>query len=196
MKINCKHTKVVPIDSLRPHPKNANTHSPEQLERLAKILQYQGWRKPIVVSKLSGYIVSGHGRLLASRIAGFTDVPIDEQQYDNEEQELADLVADNRIAELSSWNDIKLNDELAGLKAKLTDVELTGYDDIDLSNLAESLFSPSLDPSRANGELSQDRINAVGTALNDQFTGNNQELRSVTCPSCGDDFSISVNDKG
>lgn len=196
MKVNCKHTKVVPIDSLRPHPKNANTHSPEQLERLAKILQYQGWRKPIVVSKLSGYIVSGHGRLLASRIAGFTDVPIDEQHYDDEKQELADLVADNRIAELSDWNDIKLNDELAGLKNKLTDIELTGYDDIDLGNLAESLFSPSLDPSRGNSDINQERINAVGVALNDQFTGNSQDLRSVTCPSCGDEFSIHLGDKG
>lgn len=194
MKINCKHTKVVSIDSLRPHPKNANTHSPEQLERLAKILQYQGWRKPIVISKLSGYIVSGHGRLLASRIAGFTEVPIDEQDYDSKEQELADLVADNRIAELSSWNDIKLNDELAELKSKLEDVEITGFDDIDLSNLAENLFRPTLEPARANGEINQDAINAVGATLSNQFTGSRQELRSVTCPSCGDDFSISVNE--
>jgi len=196
MRINCIYGKLVSIDELRPNPANANRHSSEQLERLAKILQYQGWRHPIVVSKRSGYIVSGHGRLLASRIAGFTEVPIDEQDYENEEEELADLIADNRIAELSDWNDIKLNDQLAGLKQKLSDVELTGYDDLDLGNLAESLFSPSLDPARANGDLSQDRINAVGTTLNNQFTGNNQELRSVTCPSCGDDFSISVNDKG
>jgi len=192
MKIKCEYTKLVAIDELRPHPNNANTHSPEQLERLAKILKYQGWRKPIVVSKLSGYIVSGHGRLLASRIAGFSEVPVSEQEYDNEKQELADLIADNKIAELSEWQGIKLNDEIASLRSSLPDVELTGFDDLSIGELAESLFSPTMEPAIGNSQINPNDINAVSTRLSSQFDGNSQNLQSVTCPSCGDDFHINV----
>lgn len=67
MNIHCAYKELVPIDDLRPHPKNPNRHSPEQVTRLAKILKYQGWRVPIKVSTTSGYITSGHGRLLAAR---------------------------------------------------------------------------------------------------------------------------------
>jgi len=187
---------MVTLDELRPHPENANTHSPEQISRLAKILKYQGWRKPIVVSKLSGYIVSGHGRLQASRIAGFEKVPIDEQDYESEEQEFADLIADNRIAELSDWNTIKLNDQLASLKPKLSDLELSGFDEIDLGNIAESLFNPSFEPVSASGQVTGDQVNAVNNALSGDYEGNSKagSLRSITCPSCGDDFSININE--
>jgi len=68
---------------------------------LAKIMEFQGWRLPIVVSKSSGFIVRGHGRLLAAQRLGLKKVPIDEQDYENEAQEWADLIADNRIAELA-----------------------------------------------------------------------------------------------
>lgn len=65
MEIRCLYDELVSVDALKPHPKNRNKHPTEQIERLAKIIAYQGVRAPIVVSKRSGYIVKGHGTLQA-----------------------------------------------------------------------------------------------------------------------------------
>jgi len=120
MKIHCAHDKLVPIADLKPHPKNRNNHPDDQITRLAQILEYQGWRQPIKVSRLSGFITAGHGRLLAAQKLGLTEVPVNFQEYDSEAQEYADLVADNAIA---LWAEI----DLSGIKddiAKLPDVNL------------------------------------------------------------------------
>lgn len=101
MEILCAHTNVVNIDSLVPNPKNANRHPPEQIKLLAKIMKHQGWRNPIVVSTRSGFITKGHGRLEAARLNGWSEAPIDEQHYANEADEYADMIADNKIAELA-----------------------------------------------------------------------------------------------
>lgn len=199
MRINCTYGKLVGIDELRPNPKNPNQHTEAQLQKLAKILQVQGWRHPIVVSKQSGYIVSGHGRLMASRIAGFTEVPIDEQDYESEEEELADLIADNKIAELAEWNAIRLSSQLTELNASLEDIEITGFDEIDLSEIAEGLFRPNLEPANDAREVSAEDISSVSNALANNFDGapaNQSGLRNVICPSCGEEFSININEAG
>ena len=81
--------------------KNPNQHPDEQIELLAKIIERQGWRAPVTVSTRSGLVVRGHGRLMAAKLIGLGSVPVDYQHYDSEEEELADLVADNRLSELA-----------------------------------------------------------------------------------------------
>lgn len=98
--------KWLPIKELKPNPKNPNKHPEEQIERLAKIIRYQGWRSPIIVSNQSGYIVAGHGRLEAAKKLGFTTVPVQYQDFENEDQEYAHMTADNAIA---SWADLDLS---------------------------------------------------------------------------------------
>ena len=97
MQVNCLYDKLVPISELKPNPKNRNAHPQDQIERLAKILKYQGWRYPIKVSKRSGYITSGHGRLAAALLNAWDTVPVNYQDYESEEQEYADLQASNAI---------------------------------------------------------------------------------------------------
>lgn len=126
--IKCLHTEVWALDRLVEHPKNPNTHPQGQIELLAKILVTQGWRNPIVVSRLSGFIVKGHGRLAAARLAGLTEAPVELQSYPTPAAEVADLVADNRIAELA---EIDFN-ALSGLLEELRtgpdfDLLLTGF---------------------------------------------------------------------
>lgn len=195
MKTNCVYSKLVPIEELKPNPDNPNRHSNEQIEKLATVIEYQGWRAPIVVSKLSGYIVKGHGRLMAAEKAGYKKVPVDYQDYDSLEQEKADLIADNRLAELSEWNDLKLNDMLAELnKSEEIDIALSGYSSDEFSGLAEGLFNPNESPSAAHGEVTQAQIDATGKSLDGQFLEGKSHLVSVTCPHCGDDFSVSMRE--
>ena len=139
MKIRCKYTKKVPIEVLVPNPRNPNTHPDDQVKLLAKIMEFQGWRSPVVVSNLSGYIVRGHGRLLASRILGLESIPVDFQDYDNEAQEHADLVADNRIAELAEMDRGTLKDLIEELDTGDLDLDLTGFDEKALASLMSQI---------------------------------------------------------
>jgi ParB-like chromosome segregation protein Spo0J len=103
--VRCTHDKIVPIHELKAHPKNRNIHPPDQIEQLAEILKYQGWRYPVKVSKQSGYVTAGHGRMAAALHAGWTHVPVNYQDYDNDDMEYADVQADNAIA---SWAELDL----------------------------------------------------------------------------------------
>lgn len=126
--IHCQYSKLVKINELKPHPDNPNQHSDAQVERLAAILKYQGWRYPIKVSNLSGFITSGHGRLLGAKKLGLKEVPVSYQDYESEEQEYADVVSDNAIA---SWAELNL----ANINSK---VEMLGPDfDIDLLGIKD-----------------------------------------------------------
>ncbi len=138
MKIHCAYDSVVPIPELKLHPKNRNVHPQEQLDRLAKILDYQGWRYPVKVSKRSGYVTSGHGRIEAAKINKWHQIPVSFQEYESDEQEYADLTADNAIA---SWAEL----DLSGIN---TDLPAFGPElDIDMLGLRGFLVDPSeLDP--------------------------------------------------
>lgn len=107
MKINCAHDSLVDLTDLVPNPKNPNKHSDDQIKRLAEIIDYQGQRSPIVVSNRSGFITKGHGRLESIKLLGWEKVAVDYQDYDDEAQEYADIVADNAIAE---WAVLDLGD--------------------------------------------------------------------------------------
>lgn len=141
IQINCSYTELVNIDDLKPNPRNPNRHPEEQIRLLAKIIEKQGWRRPITVSNRSGYIVRGHGTLAAARLAGCTEVPVDCQNYDSDEAEQADLIADNKIAELSSADPYLLADLLKELEGSDFDMELAGFTaaDIDKLNLQTSI---------------------------------------------------------
>jgi hypothetical protein len=120
--VHCAHDELVEISLLKPHPRNPNRHPARQIELLAKIIKHQGWRAPIVVSKRSGLIVAGHGRLEAARQLGLEHAPVNHQDFASEADELAHLVADNRISEFSETdNELlkKLFTEMGGFDMEL-----------------------------------------------------------------------------
>ena len=131
----CAHDEIVPVEKLVPNPKNPNEHPDDQVNLLAKIIKATGWRQPITVSKRSGFVVKGHGRLLAAIRGKLSFVPVDYQEYANEAEEYADLVADNRIAELSEISNEKLRDIFADVDFSETSIDLTGYTEADLAEL-------------------------------------------------------------
>lgn len=134
MKVHCLFDEMVKVSKLNPHPKNHNKHPDEQITRLAEILEYQGWRYPIKVSKLSGFITSGHGRLAAAIKMGLKEVPVNYQDYDGDEQEYADLTADNAIA---LWAEI----DLAAINADIGD--LGPEFNIDMLGLKDFILEPA-----------------------------------------------------
>lgn len=127
---------MVDVNILQENPRNPNKHPDRQIELLAKIIGYQGQRSPIVVSKRSGFIVKGHGRLSAIKKLGWDKAAVDYQDYENEAQEFADMVADNKIAELAEHDDSMMIDGIKDLG--LEDFELLGLDDFSLPELFEA----------------------------------------------------------
>lgn len=131
----CAYDKLVKIEELIPHPKNPNTHPQSQIKILAQNIRYHGWRHPIIVSKQSGYIVAGHGRLEAAKELGVSIIPVEYQNFVSEDNELAVLVGDNRLAELSSLDLNGLQDIIDGFKASDFDTILAGFEPTDLDAL-------------------------------------------------------------
>lgn len=127
IQIYCAFDEIADIDSLIPNPRNPNQHPEKQIELLAKIIKHQGWRAPITVSNRSGFIVRGHGRLLAAQYLGADQVPVDRQDYTTEAEEWADLVADNRIAELAEIDETLLKELIGDIQEGELDLELTGF---------------------------------------------------------------------
>ena len=125
-KVFCAFDSLMATDDLKPNPNNPNKHPKEQIKQLAKIIKFNGWRAPITVSKRSGFIVRGHGRLAAAKELGTTSVPVDFQEYDDDASEYADLIADNQIAELSAMDDLMLDNLLSSDIFKDFDLDLAG----------------------------------------------------------------------
>jgi DNA modification methylase len=137
--IMCAYDELVDIVKIIPNPKNPNKHPLKQIELLARVIKAQGWRAPITVSTRSGFVVRGHGRLMAAQKLGIQCVPVDYQDYENEAQEWADLIADNRIAELSETDDAFMAELLKEINSDGFGVELTGYDDKEIEKLLNQL---------------------------------------------------------
>lgn len=144
--VNLDLIHMVRVDELKPRPNNRNKHPVEQIDRLIKIIQYQGFRRPVIVSLRSGYVVCGHGRLEAAARMGLETVPVIYQNYESDEQEYADHVADNS---LQSWSEL----DLSGINLDLPDL---GPDfDIDMlgiKNFTLDVFE------KTEGETDEDEI--------------------------------------
>lgn len=162
----CAYDKIVKTSNLKANPSNPNIHPEEQIKLLADIIKATGWRSPITVSKQSGYVVKGHGRLLAARMAELTEVPVDFQEYSSQEEETADLLADNKIAELSKINKKMLLDCFEQYDTGATPFILSGYTDAEYEDLA-AMFDEC--------EIKLDKTKKK----ND---------KSVICPECGTRF--------
>ena len=82
---NHTNEKLEDISKVIENPKNPNKHSDNQINMLSKIIEFQGWRIPIVVSNRSGFIVRGHGRLMSARKLGLEKVPVSFQDYESDD---------------------------------------------------------------------------------------------------------------
>jgi hypothetical protein len=162
MEIRCAHTELVDVDLLVPNPRNPNKHPDAQIKLLAKIMAHQGWRSPIVVSTRSGFITKGHGRLMAARLNGWTQAPVDRQDYATEADEYADMVADNKIAELAETDMAMVQNDVLEMP-KDFDIDLLGIPNFHIGPMD---FTP-------------------GTA---EDQGQLDEKKKAVCPNCGEEF--------
>lgn len=116
-----------PIDKLLPYVRNARQHSEEQIARIAASIAEFGFVNPILTGA-DGVLVAGHGRLAAARKLGLATVPVVVLDHLTPTQRRALVLADNRLAELATWDDALLRVELEALQDEGFDLDLTGFD--------------------------------------------------------------------
>ena len=174
MDIKCTYKDLVALENLAPNPRNTNRHPEKQISLLANIIEYQGIRHPIIVSKRSGFIVAGHGRLEAAKRLGIEKFPVDYQDFENEGQEYLFLESDNHIAELAEHDRKKMLENLDDIE--IENLDLLGLPDFNTENL--KLFDQDETSSDITSENQSGEINV------DDF-GNDLNHK---CPRCGFEF--------
>jgi len=176
--------KQVAVEKLIPYVKNSRTHSDAQVAQIAASIKEFGWTNPILVDGTSG-IIAGHGRLLAARKLGQTEVPVIELAHMTESQKKAYVIADNQLAMNAGWDTSMLALELSDLKEVGFSLDILGFDPKELDNL--------LEPEQVDGLTDEDAVPDVPvepkTKLGDIYQLGNHRLM------CGDSTSIDAVDK-
>jgi len=132
----CAFDEMVDIEKLQMNPRNPKQHPEEQIRLYAKAIAGNGWRRPVTVSNLSGMITRGHGALLAARLMGLSSIPVDYQDYDNQDLEMADVLADNRIGELGKLDELRVQEIILSFSEHF-DLDLTGFDSDNIQRIID-----------------------------------------------------------
>ena len=112
-----------PLADINLDPKNPRAHSKRQIKQIAKSIQTFGFNVPILVDA-SLNVIAGHGRVLACRELGWTEVPTICLEHLTPAQARAYMIADNRLTENSTWDDKLLAESLKELSILDLDFEL------------------------------------------------------------------------
>ena len=126
--------KPAAIDSLIPYARNARTHTDSQIAQIAASIREFGFTNPILVDGERG-VIAGHGRLLAARKLGMTEIPTIELAHLTSAQKRAYVLADNRLALSAGWDSDMLRIELGELQTEGFDLSLTGFDPGEIGEL-------------------------------------------------------------
>jgi len=126
-----------------------------------------------VVSKRSGFVVAGHGRLEAAKLLQVQAVPVNFQEFATEADEWAHVIADNRIAELAETDGAMLKDLLIELDSATQDfdMDLSGFDAGELERVINFYSPPDFTPAT---EDEQGRLD---------------QKKPVKCPACSHEFT-------
>jgi ParB-like chromosome segregation protein Spo0J len=154
-----------PLDSLVPYSRNPRTHSEEQISQIAASIREFGFTNPILIDS-NQRVIAGHGRLAAAKEIGMETVPCIDLSHMTEEQRRAYIIADNKIALNGGWNEDLLRVELTALKELGSNLELTGFDAMELADImmGKDVEFKEYDESAAD------------------------DVQLATCPKCGHTF--------
>lgn len=120
------------IDDLIPYINNSRTHSDEQVAQIAASIKEFGWTNPVLMDGENG-IIAGHGRVLAARKLGQTEIPVIELEHLSDVQKRAYIIADNKLALNAGWNEEILALELKDIENLGFDLSITGFDESEIN---------------------------------------------------------------
>jgi DNA modification methylase len=171
------------IEDLIPYVNNSRTHSEEQVTQIASSIKEFGWTNPILVDGENG-VIAGHGRILAGKKLGHTEVPTIELSGLSDAQKKAYVIADNKLALNAGWDAEVLKVEFEELQNLGYDLSLTGFSDKELKEFTAEVIEGLTDED-AVPELPEE----PKTKLGDIYVLGNHRLM------CGDSTSIDAVEK-
>lgn len=153
--------EYLPTKALKPYEKNTRKHQKKDVDNIARSIEKYGMCDAIGIWGEQNIIVEGHGRMLACKQLGMTEVPCVRLDHLTDEQRREYAIAHNATAELSEWDLDVLPDELAEL-------DLIGFDFY--FPIAEKFDESTLDELFVDAEEKP------------------KEPKKVQCPHCGEWF--------
>lgn len=154
-------------NDLIPYARNSRTHSDTQVAQIAASIKEFGWTNPILIDGEHG-IIAGHGRLAAAQKLGMKEVPVIELSHLSATQKKALIIADNKLALNSGWDNEILALEFEDLKLDDFDLSLTGFASEEIKLLAGINFDPAT-------EYDQGKLDQL-------------DPKWIACPNCGKEF--------
>ena len=126
------------ISALTAYENNSRTHPEAQIAQIAASIKEFGFTNPVLIDKTDG-VIAGHGRLLAAKALGHTEVPCIVLAGLSDVQKRAYVIADNKLALNGGWDDKLLAIEFSELSDACFDTLLTGFtqDEIDALNVGD-----------------------------------------------------------
>jgi len=170
------------VADLVPYARNARTHSPEQVDQIAASIREWGWTSPVLVDE-DGGIIAGHGRVLAAKKLGLTEIPVMVARGWTQAQKRAYVLADNKLALNAGWDTELLKVELAELSDLDFDMPLIGFSELELSDLLAETTTGLTDPD----EVPEPPVNPVSILGDVWLLGKHRLV-------CGDSLDWSVVD--
>ncbi len=140
----------VSIERLKPDPKNARQHTAKQIRQIAQSIESFGFNVPVLIDRDLN-VIAGHGRLLACKRLGWSEVPTISLEHLSESQRRAFTIADNRLTEIASWDDRLLAEQLQALSSVELDfdIETIGFDMGEIDLRIESLNAREASPAES-----------------------------------------------
>jgi hypothetical protein len=138
--------EYLPIAQLQPDPRNARLHKPPQIAAIARSMRTFGFNVPLLIDG-EGRIIAGHGRMEAAKKNGLVEVPVIRIEHLSEAQRTAYMIADNRLTDLSRWDEQVLGETLRDLSLAELDFELdaigfsVGEIDLRIESVSDSPIS-------------------------------------------------------
>jgi len=155
--------KLIKVSDLKPHERNARTHSNKQIRQIAESIQRFGFTNPVLVDGQSR-IIAGHGRVEAARLLKMADVPTIRIDRFSEADRRAYIIADNRLAELAGWDDELLALELGeilNLEPEF-DTKLIGFEPAEVERLLNALDRGDVADAEVEPDESGPSVSRVG----------------------------------
>lgn len=169
MKLNIEY---LPVDALKPYEHNARRHAEEDIATIKNSIKQFQFSDPIGIWGPENLIVEGHGRLIAAKELGMNEVPVIRLDHMTDDQRKAYALAHNKTAELSGWDFMQLEEELAALEIQGFDMSEFGFDETSQPEL-DSFFSAAPE-APSSSQDSADEQSHEG---------------QVQCPHCGEWFT-------
>lgn len=127
------HVESVPIDSIRPHPKNVRVHNEKNISIIMRSLSEFGQRIPLVLD-VDGQIIKGNGTYAAAKSLGWTTIQVVRSPLEGSRAEQFAII-DNRASDTSDFDWELLTKSIEEQAKSGLDVELTGFAKYELQPL-------------------------------------------------------------